>query len=50
MIGLPSEMGVRRKLLSRFPYAIIFIESSDRVRIISVMHGHRQPAYWLRRI
>ncbi|HWU91045.1 MAG TPA: hypothetical protein VN253_27455 [Kofleriaceae bacterium] len=50
VVGLPSELGVRRKLLSRFPYAIVFVESETRVRVISVMHGHRQPAYWFRRI
>ena len=50
VIGLPPELGVRRKLLSRFPYAIVFIEGDTFVRVISVMHGHRRPAYWRRRI
>ena len=50
VIGLPPELGVRRKLLDRFPHAIVFIESDTFVRVISVMHGHRRPAYWRRRI
>jgi toxin ParE1/3/4 len=50
VIGLPRELGVRRKLLVRFPYAIVFVESDAFVRVISVMHGHRRPAYWRRRI
>jgi toxin ParE1/3/4 len=50
VIGLPRELGVRRKLLVRFPYAIVFVESETYVRIISVMHGHRRPAYWRRRL
>jgi toxin ParE1/3/4 len=50
VIGLPRELGVRRKLLVRFPYAIVFVESEAYVRIISVMHGHRRPAYWRRRL
>jgi len=50
VIGLPRELGVRRKLLSRFPYAIVFVEEDTFVRVISVMHGHRRPAYWRRRI
>jgi toxin ParE1/3/4 len=50
VIGLPRELGVRRKLLSRFPYAIVFVEGETLVRVISVMHGHRQPAYWRRRL
>ena len=50
VIGLPSELGVRRKLLVRFPYAIVFVEGESSVRILSVMHGHRRPAYWRRRL
>ena len=50
VIGLPRELGVRRKLLARFPYAIVFVEGDTFVRVISVMHGHRRPAYWTRRL
>ncbi len=50
VIGLPPELGVRRKLLSRFPYSIVFVEGERAVRVISVMHGHRRPSYWLRRL
>jgi toxin ParE1/3/4 len=50
VIGLPRELGVRRKLLVRFPYAIVFVEGDTFVRVISVMHGHRRPAYWTRRL
>ena len=50
VIGLPPELGIRRKLLSRFPYAIVFVEGDTFVRVISVMHGHRRPAYWRRRL
>jgi hypothetical protein len=39
VIRLPRELGVRRKLLARFPYAIVFVESDTFVRVISVMHG-----------
>lgn len=49
VIGLPRELGVRRKLLVRFPYSSVFVEAESYVRIISVMHGHRRPAYWRRR-
>src|SRR5262245_39394652 len=37
VIGLPREFGVRRKLLARFPYAIVFVENDTFVRVISVM-------------
>lgn len=48
--GLPTELGVRRKRLPRFPYAIVFIEQETTVRVISVMHSHRSPAYLRGRI
>jgi len=34
VIGLPRELGVRRKLLARFPYAIVFVERDAFVRVI----------------
>ncbi len=50
VIGLPRELGVRRKLLARFPYAVVFVERDAFVRVISVMHGHQRPAYWRQRL
>jgi toxin ParE1/3/4 len=50
VLGLPRDVGVRRKLLQRFPYAIVFVETEEVVRVISVMHGHRRPAFWRRRL
>ena len=48
--GVPTELAVRRKLLKRFPYLIIFIEFEHAVRVIAVAHGARRPGYWRRRI
>jgi plasmid stabilization system protein ParE len=48
--GIPPELGVRRKLIQRFPYAVIFIEFDTAVRVIAVAHGHRRPRYWRRRV
>lgn len=50
VLGLRRDLGVRRKLLARFPYAIVFVEHDVFVRVLSVMHGHRRPAYWRRRL
>jgi len=46
---LPPELGVRRKLLRRFPYALPFIFLSDRVIVLAVAHLSREPAFWLSR-
>jgi toxin ParE1/3/4 len=47
--GAPPELPVRRILLRRFPYAVVFVEADDEIRVIAVMHGKRKPEYWLRR-
>lgn len=41
---------VRRCLLSRFPYALIYSVEADYVFVIAVAHQHRQPGYWHERI
>jgi plasmid stabilization system protein ParE len=42
---------VRRCLVHRFPYSVIYSvdEQRSRVLISAVMHLHRQPGYWSER-
>lgn len=42
--------GIRKFVLRRFPFVIVYIESSEVVRIIAVAHGHRRPYYWESRL
>jgi len=37
---------VRRKLLSRFPYGVIFAVEEDRIRVVAIAHLKRRPEYW----
>jgi toxin ParE1/3/4 len=39
---------IRRCLVHRFPYGVIYSadEQRSRVLILAVMHLHRQPGYW----
>jgi plasmid stabilization system protein ParE len=37
---------VRRKLLSQFPYGLIYSIRDDHVRILAVMNLKRRPFYW----
>ena len=48
--SLQIEPGIRRYLLKRFPYAIVYVIRKDRVRIVAVMHLHRKPGYWKERL
>jgi plasmid stabilization system protein ParE len=41
---------VRRALLRRFPYALMFvIEADDTLTVIACFHGSRDPAHWQKR-
>jgi len=40
---------VRRVLLERFPYAVVFVVGDNRATVISVAHGRRRPLYWIAR-
>jgi plasmid stabilization system protein ParE len=44
------EDGIRRCLIKRFPYGVIYGIEHDTVIIIAVSHLHRKPRYWYRRI
>jgi toxin ParE1/3/4 len=43
------EQGVRRCLLNRFPYGIIYSPESDVIFILAIMNLHRHPDYWKNR-
>ncbi len=40
---------VRRRLCSRFPYALLYEVHADEIRILAVMHFKRRPNYWIGR-
>jgi len=40
---------VRRRLLHRFPYALLYAITPRRIRILAVMNLKRRPAYWVGR-
>lgn len=40
---------VRRRLMRRFPFAILYQSGAATLSVIAVMHLHRRPGYWKRR-
>jgi plasmid stabilization system protein ParE len=40
---------VRRRLLRRFPYALLYKIKPSGIRILAVMNLRRRPTYWLGR-
>jgi plasmid stabilization system protein ParE len=46
MAWSPVGRRARRRLLSRFPYAVIYRVETDLIRIVAVMHQRQRPGYW----
>jgi toxin ParE1/3/4 len=44
--GTPLRSELRRWLVRRFPYAIIYREEPERVYILAIAHHRRKPEYW----
>ena len=40
----------RRALVRRFPYSVYFRVRGEDVRIVGVIHQHRDPRIWRRRV
>ncbi len=38
--------GVRRGKMRRFPYVVYYRVLADRIEVIAVLHGSRNPAVW----
>jgi plasmid stabilization system protein ParE len=45
-----EDRGIRRYLVHRFPYGVIYRISNLTIQIVAVMHLRRHPDYWRRRI
>ena len=41
---------IRRRLLRRFPYGLLYTIKPDTIRILAVMNLKRRPAYWVGRV
>ncbi len=37
---------IRRSLVKRFPYGILYTKEQDGIYIVAVMNLHRKPDYW----
>ena len=42
--------GVRHAALRRFPYAVFFLVDGERIVVLAVLHTHRNPSEWQRRL
>lgn len=42
--------GFRRYILTRFPFAVIYRQSNEKIYVVAVMHQSRKPDYWINRV
>jgi len=42
--------GLRRMLLHRFPFSLIYSVEADAILIVAVAHYGRRPGYWKNRV
>lgn len=47
--GMILRGSVRRRLLHRFPYALLYKIKPSGIRILAVMNLKRRPTYWVGR-
>lgn len=51
VLDVPDGLVIRRALLHRFPFAVIFLElSPDAVRVVAFAPARKRPGYWLWRV
>src|SRR4051812_26885528 len=44
------DLGVRAKVLDRFPYSLMYVVDENELFILAVAHQSRRPAYWADRL
>ena len=44
------EPGVRRRVVRRFPYSLIYTVDHEEISILAVMHHKQKPRYWVTRL
>lgn len=49
MAGSEIRPDIRRRLLRRFPFAILYSVDEDSILVIAMAHHRREPGYWHKR-
>lgn len=48
--GSPVRGMLRRWLVKRFPYSILYREDAHRLYIVALAHHRQKPDYWIKRV
>ena len=49
-IGTHITTRIRRRLVTRFPYAVLYRNEPDTIVVVAVAHLSRRPGYWKDRL
>lgn len=44
--GAPYELGTRRFIMGRFPYAVVYYLTTEGIYVVAVQHHSRDSEYW----
>ena len=47
---MPADLTVRRRAVTRFPYHVVYVETSSQIRVLAIAHDRRKPGYWKPRL
>jgi plasmid stabilization system protein ParE len=48
--GPVERASIRKQFVSGFPFTVLYEIQKDRIYIAAVMHQHRKPGYWRKRL
>lgn len=48
--GLTVSQGVRRRVVPKFPYALVYFVEAKVLNVVAVAHTSRRPGYWVERL
>ncbi len=44
------NFGIRKRVVRRFPYSVLYRIHSDEIIIVAIMHQKQKPNYWIDRL
>jgi toxin ParE1/3/4 len=48
--GTVVRGNIRRRILKRFPFAVMYIEEASEIQVVAIVDMRRRPDYWISRI
>lgn len=48
--GVLGKRGVKRLLMNRFPFSVVFVAKGKDVVVLALAHHRRRPDYWRDRV